>query len=180
MKIGNWPLSEHEAREMRDTAIHEAAHLVILRRFGGIGRAEIWPLPFHELEYSSWRGVCKIFIPPGVIDYSYLPVKLRPKKSVKWETFVDLAGEAAVIMDREQDDKEAVGALAGLITSTEEDPTLMSDSDRKAVEKEFISVHTIQRMITMLREHWSEIMMEAEDLMNYYLEPEESETQVAA
>ncbi|MBC8748526.1 MULTISPECIES: hypothetical protein [Paraburkholderia] len=149
-----------EGREKRMATIHEAAHLVILRRFGGIGHAYVWRNTSGNREEKAWRGVCSIVATPGQIDWSHLPVRVRPKKSTKWRVFVGLAGVAAECMANDVNGDAADG-LFNFVNF--EDEGEISGSDRDLIGGH-VSWHMCKRMIAMLREHWSEIEQEAQML----------------
>lgn len=48
------------------TAYHEAGHLVLLRRFGGEGRAFVWQDPSGNTDEKRWEGQCVAYIFPPV------------------------------------------------------------------------------------------------------------------
>lgn len=163
MKIDRKVLAEISAREKRMTAIHEAGHLVILQRFGGIGQAFVWPNTSGRMDEKAWRGTCTMFAAPDKIDYSKVPVKYRPKTSKKWLMFYALAGLAAerIVEDRE----EAADALFNYLFDGED----ISESDRRDIG-EHVSYHDCKRMVAMLVEEWPRVLEKAERLMEF---PEE-------
>jgi hypothetical protein len=70
-------------RELREAAYHEAGHLILLRRFGGVGAAAVWENLSGNLDEKQWRGQCVAYIHPplkrehakrlGVRTIPYLP-----------------------------------------------------------------------------------------------------------
>lgn len=94
-------------RDRRRAALHEAAHAVLANRFGGGGRAYIWPTPgggSHDVR--SWSGTCEIWSLPGSIkpSPSWPDVIEAPLKAL---ALTALAGVAAEIYDELRDEDAA-------------------------------------------------------------------------
>lgn len=51
-------------RELREAAYHEAGHLILLRRFGGVGAAAVWENLGGNPDEKPWRGQCVTYICP--------------------------------------------------------------------------------------------------------------------
>lgn len=139
---------EHLVEEQRNAAIHEAGHLVILRRFGGDGENRIWPNPDSCSYQVAWFGQCVIHAEP-----------VEP--SANWELFFGMAGIAAECIDEIQDDPE------WLFEQLKEfiDLGVLSKSDAALVGDGPVSDDDIRRLIAMLRENWPDVLVEAEYLM---------------
>ena len=55
------------ALERRRAAFHEAGHLVLYSRFGGLGRAAVWPNTATAVRNGemAWRGQFQMWAKPG-------------------------------------------------------------------------------------------------------------------
>jgi hypothetical protein len=91
-------------RELRKACVHEAAHELLVHRFGGYATAHIWR---NESEGAAagteraWLGQVRMFAEPGANQMNpetRAAMGVEPKPPSDWRTLVGLAGLVAEYM----------------------------------------------------------------------------------
>jgi hypothetical protein len=80
--------------DLRMAAVHEASHLVLLRKFGGLGTARVWPIATEDRRQRTWLGECTLIAFPGSLQFgrdarAVLGVVRTPRE---WRVYVGCAG----------------------------------------------------------------------------------------
>ena len=127
-------ISEHE---LRATAVHEAGHLVAIRALGGAGHARVWANHLRRADVKAWCGRMQTLVAPNVGG---------------WEVIVGLAGLVAELVDRSENDAEAI---ARQIQSR-------GDLDEIAVMDPVVMTAQVQRTLDLLLPRWSEVLWETD------------------
>ncbi|WP_244136170.1 hypothetical protein [Burkholderia sp. BCC0801] len=99
------------ARELRNTAYHEAGHKMLYERFGGAGDAVVWKNESGNPDESSWLGQFRPRTCPEVMRKVALNHGFAaPELPANWKMLVGMAGMLAEeILSGETDD---TGAMA--------------------------------------------------------------------
>lgn len=86
------------------SAVHESSHLVLLRKFGGVGMARLWRNSSDNIRQRAWLGECTVMASPGDIRFARgaraaLGVGRTPRL---WRTYVGCAGFIGELQAREE------------------------------------------------------------------------------
>lgn len=130
--------------QKRSVAIHEAAHLVMHRHFGGEARARIFQEEFRSpggSVVSWWNGECWPLTEPSRIA----------------RFFIGLAGIAAEYMHALDNDEQAIERLVN-------DELEISASDLKLMGRHKLSYKNVRLLVCFLRQEWSAVLLEADAL----------------
>ncbi len=147
-----------QSRDLWLVAIHEASHLVLLRKFGGVGNATLWRNAQGGLEERHWLGRVQILGAPGDVQFErgLKTQNGRIKTPLRWAAYVGLAG-----------------FIGDLIARREFDPADIYDSFQFAVDDDAISEadlslidgHFTERALLKTADYvyrwWAEIEREA-------------------
>jgi hypothetical protein len=147
-------------RERRKAALHEAAHAVLIERWGGIAEASIWENLSEDVAQKSWLGTCHVTGAPGVIEPNSLCPRIhRPPDD--WRVLVGLAGVVAEIYSGTMHADTTVTEMQAFLDVEE-----LSASDAELAGCEVAS-HHIERTVGFVEAWWTDIQLEA-DLLEQY------------
>jgi hypothetical protein len=149
------------AREKRNAAIHEAAHAVLVRKFGGVATPSIWRNQSNSAEQKAWLGTCRTFGLPGQVRFQRGLKKrfgiLRAPKL--WELYVALAGFVAEQMKSGESQAWVIAEAYSFACQEGE----ISSTDLALLERIGSRAGELQIAKTMdyLRRFWAEIEEQA-------------------
>lgn len=156
------------ARELRNTAYHEAGHKLLYERFGGAGDAVVWKNESGNSEECAWLGQFR----PRTCPEEMHKVALKhgfavPELPANWKMLVGMSGLLAEeILSGETEDTGAMADSLFLKISFGEasasDLALMGVTD---IEGCGLSYDVVDEVVRMLREGWSVVQEEAEYLI---------------
>lgn len=154
---------EIEARERRRAAFHEAAHLIVLSAFGGLGKARVWPNTSGAIDETAWRGQTQIWAWPGQIPItSEVITKLNVVTPLpeRWRVQFGLAGMVAEYMDEGDSDAESIFSRLHDVFEHE-----VSETDATSMGNDW-GIADIASTVTLLKSRWEAVETIAQDLMN--------------
>lgn len=172
-------LEEIEARELRSTAYHEAAHKVICERFGGLASASVWRNESNNPAESAWLGACQMYAPEAEnIRRKAFGVR-QVRVPLRADEYIAMAGMTAecVLADLAAPEQYAIEADANwfleesLRTMIEQGEASESDLHHMGIsvgeDGEIVGWRggLIKTGIRMVREEWIKIAAEAERLI---------------
>ncbi|ONY14418.1 hypothetical protein A8F23_34170 [Burkholderia cenocepacia] len=156
------------ARELRNTACHEAGHKMLYERFGGAGDAVVWKNENGNPDESAWLGqfrprTCPELMRKAALNHGFA----APKLPANWKMLVGMAGMLAdEILSGETDD---TGAMADSLfcrisfgEASASDLALMGVTD---IDSCGLSYDVVDEVVRMLREGWPVAQEEAEYLI---------------
>ncbi|EIF30588.1 hypothetical protein BCh11DRAFT_06080 [Burkholderia sp. Ch1-1] len=179
-----------EARELRSSAYHEAAHKVICERFGGRAYASIWRNESNNPDESAWLGTCDIELTwminaqlkvAGIPQRHWRPVGLgRVRVPLYADEYIAMAGMIAELIIGDSDDQEQYDNEADANSCVEENLYYLiwednaSESDLHGMgvsigeDGSLIGWRSrlVKTGIRMVREEWLKIAAEAERLIS--------------
>ncbi|WP_174948394.1 hypothetical protein [Burkholderia contaminans] len=156
------------ARELRNTAYHEAARKMLYERFGGAGDAVVWKNESGNPNESAWLGQFRPRTCPEVTRTIALNHAFpAPELPANWKMLVGMAGLLAEeVLSGETDD---TGAMAdtlflrisfGAASASDLAHTGVTDIDSCG-----LSYEVVDEVVQMLREGWPVVQEEAEYLI---------------
>lgn len=165
------PTEEDMLLELRDAAYHEAAHAVLMMRFGGEGNALVWRNFSDDPSEPLWRGQFRWWICPQARRKTAASVG-RPAMAVAqdWEVLVAVAGMVAEeIVNGNRDPAlvaEAVSSQIGMGTASRTDLELMGIREGCDFDPDWLD-QNIYQAHRYLTQDWVLVQEMAEYLISF-------------
>lgn len=147
------------AADKRGAAIHEAAHVVLTRKFGGGARAAIWPnADGGSAAETSWLGTTHIWLPPGTLTHLLNESLEVPPDAL---AIIGLAGAAAEAYDRSRDQETTIENLIVAVAFRR-----LSDTDSALIGDGFPE-GLLENTVAHVASNWELILLVATELERF-------------
>ena len=156
------------ARELRNTAYHEAAHKMVYEQFGGAGDAVVWRNKSGNPEETAWRGQFRPRTCPeemrAIARGSGFSV---PDLPANWRALVGIAGLVAeeILRDGTDDAGVIADALYQRISDGEASASDLATVGITDIESFELRDELVEEATRILREGWQAVQQEADYLV---------------
>lgn len=155
------------ADDLRKAAYHEIGHKIIYELVGGTGNAFVWENQSGNPDEVAWLGQFQPRTCPEQQHEAWARAGLDvPGLPLNWLALYGMAGIVAEQILRGEKDVEFIAGLLYLricceeISATDAASIGVTDIDNFEVD-----IETVEQCAQLLREHWSQVKKEAEDLI---------------
>ena len=153
------------ARELRQACLHEAAHEMLVMKFGGYATAHVWLDRSTDSKAGAeraWLGQVRMYAKPGEVSMTAEHCRqfgISPRPPGNWDTLVGLAGLVAECMG--DGAIEAWEIQESIQHSFEHDE--VSGTDAELIGERWTE-SDVEQVMTLLRDQWPLLQSRASQL----------------